>query len=121
MILDTNIIIAYLNGEAKVVETIREWFSLGLGLYISTITYAEVLALPEASTRDLDLMRQFLDLFVAIPVDKQMAEETAAIKRAEGLKFPDAAIAATARHLNATLVTRDKRLHKVNGLDVVSL
>ena len=50
-----------------------------------------------------------------------MAEEIAAVKRLEKLKFPDAAIVATARYTTSPLVTRDKRLHKVRDLVAVSI
>ncbi len=121
MVLDTNIIIAYLNGDEKVIEAIRKWFAEGIGLFISAVTYAEVLSLREASASDLELMRSFLDLFVVIPVDKALAEGIASIKREENIKFPDAAIIATARYTSSSLVTRDKRLHKIRGISVVSV
>ena len=121
MVLDTNIIIAYLNGDEKVIEAIRKWFVEGVGLFISAVTYAEVLALREASESDLQSMRQLLDLFVMIPIDKVIAESIATIKRQENLKFPDAAVVATARFTSSPLVTRDKRLHKVQDIVAISL
>jgi len=36
MILDTNILIAYLNGESKIVETISDWKISGRVLFISS-------------------------------------------------------------------------------------
>ena len=36
MILDTNILIAYLNGESKIVETISHWKRSGRVLFISS-------------------------------------------------------------------------------------
>ncbi|HEY4522460.1 MAG TPA: PIN domain-containing protein [Candidatus Paceibacterota bacterium] len=121
MVLDTNIIIAYLNGDEQVIETVRQWFVGGVGLFISAVTYAEVLALREASAADIESMRRFLDLFVVIPVDKALAENIAAVKRGNKLKFPDAAIVATAHYTTSPLVTRDKRPHKIKGIEVVSI
>ncbi|KKW19823.1 MAG: PilT protein domain-containing protein [Parcubacteria group bacterium GW2011_GWA2_51_10] len=121
MVLDTNIIIAYLNGDEQVIEAVRRWFVEGVGLFISAVTYAEVLALPEASADDIQSMRKLLDLFVVIPVDKVIAEDIASIKRSERLKFPDAAIVATAYYTTSPLVTRDKRLHKVRGVVSISI
>ena len=51
MVLDTNIVIAYLNGDEQVVATVRQWFVEGVGLFVSAVTYAEVLALREASEK----------------------------------------------------------------------
>jgi predicted nucleic acid-binding protein len=121
MVLDTNIIIAYLNGDKEIITTIQHWFEQRVGLFISVVTYAEVLSLKEASANDLASMREFLDLFVVISIDKAIAEDIAAIKRQEKIKFPDAAILATAQYTMSPLVTRDKRLHNVRGVTVVSL
>ena len=44
MVLDTNILIDYLKGDEVVIETVRQWFADGIGLFISAVTYAEVLA-----------------------------------------------------------------------------
>jgi predicted nucleic acid-binding protein len=37
MVLDTNILIAYLNGEEKVIKMLSEWKNSGRALFISTI------------------------------------------------------------------------------------
>jgi len=38
MTIDSNILIAYLNGERKVVDTLREWNEEGRTLFISSVT-----------------------------------------------------------------------------------
>jgi hypothetical protein len=121
MVLDTNILIAYLGGDAGVVAAVRDWFSENVTLFISAVTYAEVLALPAAGTADLAIMQMFLDSFVLIPLDRTIAEETAAIRRRHKLKFPDAAILATALYTKSILVTRDKRLHKIAGVTALTV
>jgi predicted nucleic acid-binding protein len=118
MVIDTNIVIAYLNNEEPVIQALAKWFLQSQPLIISAVTYAEVLSMREATDADRAVMRQFLDLFLVIPVDKYVAEEVAVIRRSEGLKFPDAVIVATARLSNTPLVTRDKRLFKVKDLIV---
>src|SRR3989344_4185911 len=104
MALDTNILIAYLDGDERVVATVDKWFSDNVALFISAVTYTEVLALPEAGASELVAMREFLDSFVLINVDKTIAEEIAAIKRKYKLKFPDAAIVASALYTRSVLV-----------------
>ena len=121
MVLDTNILIAYLGEDAKVVHAIQEWFSQHVSLFISAVSYAEVLALPEASAADLAKIREFLGYFIMVDVDKDLAELIATIRRAYKLKFADAAIAATALQTHSPLVTRDKQLHKVKEMQVLSL
>ncbi|HEY4521510.1 MAG TPA: PIN domain-containing protein [Candidatus Paceibacterota bacterium] len=121
MVLDTNILIDYLKGDEVVIETVRQWFADGIGLFISAVTYAEVLAFKGASETELQEMRQFLENFVLIPVDKAVAERIAAVRRENKIKFPDAAIIATALFTMSSLVTRDKRLHKMRNLTVISI
>ena len=121
MVLDTNVLIDYRKGDEAVVEAVRGWFADGAGLFISAITYAEVLSFKGASEDDLNEMRVFMENFVLIPVDKIIAEEIATVRRSENIKIPDAAIVATARYTMSTLVTRDKHLHDIHGISAVSI
>jgi len=121
MLLDTNILVAYLNDDTSVVESVKNWFSQGTVLFVSAVSYAEVLALPEASSTDLDKMRDFLEYFVVIDVNKDVAETTALLKRKYKLRFPDAAIAATAYRTRVPLVTRDKQFRKVDEITVLAI
>ena len=74
-----------------------------------------------ASEIELQEMRQFLENFVLIPVDKAVAERIAAVRRENKIEFPDAAIIATALFTMSSLVTRDKRLHTMRNLTVISI
>src|SRR3989338_6567619 len=121
MVLDTNILIAYLGGDKAATEPVDYWFVNNAVLFISAVTYTEVLALPEASESDLVKIRQFLSNFILIDVDKQIAEGTALLKRKYKLKFPDAAVAATAKYLEVSFVTRDKQLGKVKEITIVKI
>ena len=49
MVLDTNILVAYLKGEPEVVAALEQWRQEGRGLVVSSISLAEVLALPALS------------------------------------------------------------------------
>ncbi|MCK4554428.1 PIN domain-containing protein [Candidatus Parcubacteria bacterium] len=44
MTIDTNIIIAYLDGEHQVIKTLSEWRQQGRPLFLPTITESEVLS-----------------------------------------------------------------------------
>jgi len=121
MTLDTNILIAYLNGEAKVVETLSEWQGEGRLLLISTITIAEVLAFPALTPLDMDRTRRFLQHFISVPFDKEVAETAALLARAHRLRIPDAAIAATAFLRRVPLVTRDRQFRHIGGLAVLEI
>ena len=121
MVLDTNILIAYLNEDARAIGAVNDWFSRHVALFISAVTYAELLALPEASPADLARIRDFLGYFVMVDVDKNIAETTATLKRKYKFKFPDAAIAASAIRTRSALVTRDRVLRKVTEIQVISI
>jgi predicted nucleic acid-binding protein len=74
---------------------------------ISIVTRIEILAggpaVAEAATRRL------LAQFTTIPLDDEIAERTAGIRRETRLKLPDAVILATALGRGLTLVTRDEK------------
>ncbi len=121
MVLDTNILIAYLDGDLRVVEAINARSAHGLALFISAVSYAEILSLPEAGAADLIKMRNFLNNFILVDVNKELAEISAEIKRQYKFKFADSAIVATARLMAVSLVTRDKQLWKAKGVNLVEI
>ena len=102
-ILDTNILIDYLNGIQQAQRELDQYEDP----CISLITWMEVLAgaLPEEE----DVIREFLIRFRVIPVDKKIAEEAVRLRRERRLRLPDAIIWATARDSSLILVTRNTR------------
>lgn len=121
MVLDTNILIAYLNGEEPVIDFISSLKQQGRALFISSINVAEILALPNLTISDIKNIKQFLSEFISIPFDDALAETAALIKRLYKISLPDAAIAATALSYKTGLITRDKQFKKIKELRVVSL
>lgn len=121
MVLDTNILIAYLDNDQKAVEAVNDWFSHNLALFISVVSYVEVLSLPEAKEAELVKIRQFLANFILVDINKELGEIIAAVKRSHKFKFPDAAVVATAKSLAVSLVTRDKQLGRAKEITVVSI
>lgn len=119
MVLDSNVLINYLNGDRRVAEMLELWREQGFSLFISTITVAEVLSFPTVSTdRELDELRTFLKTFVPIPMDNKIAEIAAVLRRVYRLKLPDATIAATALFLKQPLASRDRGLKKIKEIEV---
>ncbi len=121
MVLDTNILIAYLNGEEKVIKMLSEWKNSGRALFISTISKAEVLSLPQLLPKDIEKIRFFLNNFFSVPFDDSIAEKAAFIRRIYELKLPDAGIAATALAYNLPLVTRDRQFKKIKEIIVIEI
>ncbi len=120
MILDTNILIAYLDGQKQVVEAIQSWRSRG-PLFISTVTTLEMLAFAELTPADTEKIKNFLQGFISIPLDDFLAETAALFKRTYNLELPDAAIAATAATKQLPLVTRDRQFRKIREITVIEI
>lgn len=115
ILLDSNIVIGYLNGDAAIIEKLDAFVRERRALFISLITVSEALCLPEAGG-NLATVEQFLDGFIIIEPDKEIAKIAAAIRRRNKLDIPDAYIVATAITRNIPLATRDKKMRSVPGI-----
>lgn len=102
-LIDTNIIIHYLEGEHAVVSFLRG--NRG-ELAISSITWMETLSYPFNPDEEL-LVRAFLREFKMIEISPQVMELSVEIRRMKKMKLPDAIIAASAIHHNLILVSRN--------------
>ena len=121
MTIDTNILIAYLDGEKVVQATLDDWKQSNRPLFISSISVAEIFALSALGAQEINQIRGFLQHFISVPLNNEMAELAALVQRKYHFKLPDAAIAATALLRRSPLVTRDRQFQKVKELIVVSL
>jgi len=102
-LLDTNILIDYLNG----IEAAREEIARYPKPCISPITWMEVMV--GASEDEAPVVGQFLNRFTQISIDAEVASATVAIRREHRIRLPDAIIWASARHAGVLLVTRNSR------------
>ena len=102
-LLDTNILIDFLNG----VEAAREELSRYREPSISTISWMEVMVgvAPEHEPP----IRQFLSGFRLVAIDQAVAERAVSIRRAHGMRLPDAIIWSSAQCQDALLVTRNNK------------
>ncbi|OGZ08569.1 MAG: hypothetical protein A3D65_04925 [Candidatus Lloydbacteria bacterium RIFCSPHIGHO2_02_FULL_50_13] len=122
MTLDSNIVIAYLAGDKAVVETLLRWKEGGKILFLPAIVESEVLSFPNMTTEERRCTEEFLDSLNFVAFDKTMARVSADIRRNVNIKFPDAAIAATALAVHSPLVTRNVRdFKKIIGLAIVAI
>jgi predicted nucleic acid-binding protein len=88
------------------------------------MTEIELYAFPRISPEEAEKIRRFLSRFSIVPLKKSVKQLTILIRHKNTkLKIPDAAIAATAVLLNATLLTSDTHLLKLAwpGLTVQNL
>lgn len=121
MILDTNILIAYLANDPAVCEAIQTWKQTGQTLFVSSLSRVEVLAFPSLTDADMAIIQEFLGNFISLPFNDALVESAASLRRRYRLSLPDAAIAATALTYQMSLVTRDRKLRKVKELIIVEV
>ena len=124
MTIDTNILIAYLGGESKIIEQIQEWRRQDVILFVSSITECELLSYSKLSGAFEKKIERFLrENFIDVPFSRQIAQRAGVIRRkTTGLKLPDAAIAALAQEMKTPLVTRNVRdFKKISDLPIVTI
>lgn len=122
MLVDTNILIYYLQGKEEVVARLNQWYEEHAPLYLSVITVTEVLGYPKLNESAVEAIELFLERFIVVPVDARVAKTAAALQRHHRLEIGDALIAATALTLGLPIVTRNLRdFRKVRELEVISI
>jgi predicted nucleic acid-binding protein len=101
--------------------------SRALSAVTSTITLAEILAKPFAD-RNFNLVDEIkftiktFSTLVMVAIDEKLAEAAAMIRARHAIRLPDALQIAAAMQGEATLfITNDKRLKKVDGVEVLVL
>lgn len=107
-LLDTNVVLYVLRGDQSLVDMLHDQ-----DLYISFITRIELLSYPKIDADGIDLIERFLTQVPVIESNPVINTDAIALRRKSGLEVPDAIIAASARFLNARLMTADKDFKKV--------
>ena len=102
-LLDTNILIDYLNGRDAARKELRRYAEP----LISPTTWMEVLV--GVGADEATIVRRFLAGFRQVPVDEEVAERTVSLRRQHRMRLPDAIIWASAQQESALLVTRNHR------------
>jgi len=123
MTIDANIVIAYLGGDTAVIEVLTQWRQEGKPLFLSTVAESEVLSFAQWTSDERLATEQFIEEnFTSISFDRNIARIAADIRRKTKIKFPDAAIAATAIYSHSAVVTRNQKdFNKIAGLDVLTI
>ena len=119
LILDTNAVVALLDGTSTVEAEVAEASFVG----ISVIARLEFMAFSGLSQGDKELFDSFCERAEVIGLEKDdlaLQDTAVGLRRDLGLKLPDAIIAATALTRKAALVTADEDFAKIPGLEVVN-
>jgi len=124
ILLDTNVVVAFLNGEGSVLKRIKDEIDkIALSpLVIAELDYGAKVS--HKAKENLEKLYRFVDIVQVIPFDVECAKAFGTIKsRLRSLGKPtgevDALIAATALGHEAILVTANKRhFENIEGLKV---
>jgi predicted nucleic acid-binding protein len=111
VVVDTSLLIDLAAGDTSAAVALDQQ-----EIYVSIITCIEFLSWPKLTEVGLPMAEALLNQYNTEDIGKGIRDQAAFIKRKFGLKLPDAVIAATALHLKAPLITRDKGFQKVAGL-----
>ncbi|WP_293353419.1 MULTISPECIES: type II toxin-antitoxin system VapC family toxin [unclassified Microcoleus] len=118
-VLDTNAIVALLQGNIQLVELLKDADWIG----VSVISQIEFLVFPGLTQDDRQIFEQFLQRVEVLglgAMDAILIEKIIEIRQQHRLKLPDAVIAAMAIQNSATLVTADREFGKVTSLTVIN-
>ena len=102
-LLDTNILVDYLNG----IEAARAEIARYRSPAISPISWMEVMV-GTAADRDAPV-RGFLASFRQVEIGATVAERAVVVRRQRRIRLPDAIIWASAESISALLVTRNSK------------
>jgi len=111
VVIDTNLLIDLAAGDKTVAAALDQ-----LEIFVSIVTSIEFLCWPKLTDAGVPIAEKLLDQYQTEDIGRSIRDKAAYIKRTFGLKLPDAVIAATAMHLKAPLLTRDKGFQKVAKL-----
>lgn len=91
------------------------------GWAYSFITEMELLSKKKISKKEDSMIRQMLSICFKVNHNQHITDLAIAIRRDQGLKLPDAIIAASAQYLQIPLLTADKALARIKGIDCILL
>ena len=109
LLLDTNILIDHLRGEAKATALLQDVAVGRVTASISVITESELLSAHSLTPRQLRDIAALLSVLPKLAVTSHVAQTAARFRRTYRIDLADALIAATASLAHATLVTRNLR------------
>jgi len=124
ILLDTNVVVAFLNGNKSVLKKIRLEIN---NIALSTLVVAELdygAKVSQKAKENRERLYRFIDAVLIVPFDIECAKIFGTIKsKLRSIGRPtgevDALIAATAMAHNATLVTANKKhFENIEGLKV---
>lgn len=117
-LLDSNIIIYLSKNMLDVTDLLGKYEYL----YISIITYMEVLGYKFEKSEEKAIITEIVNTFDIINLDHEIANKVIAIREKNKIKLPDAIILATAQSLKADLITNNVHdFPNTDGISIISI
>jgi predicted nucleic acid-binding protein len=114
LVVDSNIFIYQLGGDTTL-EAVLE----GKNIFISFITKIELLSYRKHSRHQEDLVEEILRSTSLVHSNDTIIELTIHFRNSYSIKTPDVIILGTAAYLGLPLLTADKDLFKVKGVEII--
>jgi hypothetical protein len=114
LMLDTNIVLSLLNSDTTLSE-----FLFNKDLYISFISELELLSYKKITIKEQKEIKSFLKELIVFNLNETVKKNTIKLRKTNGIKLPDAIIAASAMWLDIPLITADKQLSNVKGVKII--
>lgn len=103
LLLDSNIVI-YLSKQLLSIEQVAQPDD---SLFVSLITYMEVVGYPFSDTTEQEFVEVLFSSLYPLPITQSIANRVVAYRKIRKIKLPDAIILAKAREYDCRLVTRN--------------
>ena len=114
-LLNTNAIIALLQGKLRLVQRLQTASWVGISI-ISQLEFLAFTALAESAYQAFNQFLQRVEIIGLSSDQPRLIEQIITVRQQYRLKLPDAVIVATAVRAKATLLTADQQLQNLSGL-----
>jgi predicted nucleic acid-binding protein len=114
IVIDTNILLYYLNGDVNVRQFIDDYNPI-----ISFITELEILSAPELTQNEKLFISDLLKDVTIISYDDKHKKDIINLRAKKKLKLPDSIVVSLAITLGLPIVSADKGLKNIEGLDLI--
>lgn len=114
VLLDTNIVLYFLNGEETLIPLLEE-----KNIFLSFISQLELLGSKNINSGDVIKIKSFIEECTVIDITPGIKETAILVRKNYSLKLPDSIIVATSLWLNMPLITADKDFKKVEIADLI--
>ena len=110
-VADTNILLYILEGQSGIESLLHYSYA------VSVISEIELLGKHEITKEETSIIQALLADCSLIELNTPIKNRAIQLRQKQKIKLPDALIAATAIELQIPLVTADKRLERIEGLN----